>query len=155
MFRKIIVSILAVFGASYSLSSNIDFDTPLVEYPDGIIRSSKDAIAEVFKKLEGLGEVDRWLGIFAQGNGHATFELHVKLPYLKLVEDVPNIDSLLSNYGVLIDKERTDENQIAYINISKLSPEKQALLVNDLFKNHYKVEPFEGEADFALGAEWL
>jgi hypothetical protein len=131
-------------------------EQPFLEHPTGAHETAVDAIEDTIRRFRALPESTRWLTLCAQGAGASDDTIHtaeVRIWKDKLDTggflNVLEITSVADVSGDLIVPDG------AFYSIATATPEEAARLLDAIFRSHFKIRPFPGEQDYAVGAEWL
>ena len=149
-FRKL-------FGRKPALRA--DQDVPFLEHPTGAFDSALQAITDAMERLESMEVGDRWITFSGQGQGHTSDAYNV--------EDVPFRRGTFDLKGQTLDLvslcelASLDRSKIAIhtdtedrITLENATPDELARFLDAVFRGHFGIKPFDGEDDYAVGAEW-
>lgn len=132
---------------------------PFMEHPTGEFSTALEAITSAFTRLESCDMANRWIVFSGQGQGsHSEAYFIADVRYLDRTFDVGeasvNFVAVLSQAG--IDPSLVGFEQLAggSVKLANAKLRELALFLNSLFTSQLGVRPFDGEDDYAVGAEW-
>jgi len=135
-------------------------ERPLVEHPGGGFGTALDAIRGAMGKLDRMDAGGRWVVFSGQGQGHneGTFQ----------IEDVPFLGRTFDLKGEKVDLTEMarfaelDEIRIGMdvapdgkVTLQDATLEQLARFLDAIFRKHFRIQPFEGENDYAVSVEWM
>lgn len=129
-----------------------------MEHPTGRFPTALAAMTDTVERLRALGERTRWITFSAQGQGAGREAYH--FADLRLLGD--EIDLLghevdleavlrlagLEGAGLQI------ERGAGGLRVNNGTPAQMARLLDALYRGALGVRPFDGDDDYAVGAEW-
>lgn len=131
-------------------------DDPIVEHPSGEFDSAVDAIAEAFRRIRA-SESSGSIFLCGQGQGSRegstqVVEVSYRAGTFHFEEAVPDALDYATAAGINPSHVDIRENG-ASVRVVDESPERLALFLDSAFRLHFRVRPFDGEDDYAFGAE--
>jgi hypothetical protein len=137
-----------------------DSDGPFMEHPTGEFRDAVEAMASAIARLRKLDSWSEWITFSGQGAGSSGdsvhfAELRVRGEELALPDGLEvDVDALRRTAG--LDGAGAAVAIVApgVLRVSDATPEQVAKLLDALYRGPLGVIPFEGETDYAVGAEW-
>jgi len=131
-------------------------DRPFLEHPTGAFATAVDAMTDAINRLMSGDQCDRWFTFSAQGQGSQPDSYHiVDLPVKRRSVDVGGRDvdlySMLSRAG-LDGSDLGASRTNTVIELPRATAVQFARFLDCLFR-HLGIHPFDGEDDYAVGAE--
>ncbi len=133
-------------------------ETVILEHPTGELATAADAIMEAIGRVRAQGADGRWAVLSAQGQGAHVDAMRIADVYIRgdaldFGEPVPSLVSIAEDAG--LDASRLERGpETRTVRISGASPAEVARLLDGVFRDHFHIRPFDGEDDYAFGAEW-
>jgi hypothetical protein len=134
-------------------------EPPIVEFPDDVLTSVKQAISEAISRIRSADASQRWAVLSAQGEGaradsYRIREVRFRADVLDFGEAVPELLDLARDAGVdpSAIEPRPDGTTAR---VARASAPAVADLLDAVFRRHFEIRPFDGEPDYAFGAEWI
>lgn len=134
-------------------------DGPFMEHPSGEFDSALAAITVAMERLRAMGPTDKWITFSGQGEGHRPDAYHIEdVPFRGTTFDLHgqavDLDSVMRAAGLNMAKVGADRDSEGKISLPKATPTELARFLDALFRVHLGIKPFDGENDYAVGAEW-
>lgn len=134
-------------------------DEPFLEHPSGEFSTAVAAMTSAFARLDSLDMTGRWIVFSAQGQGSRADACHiVDVRYSARTFDFGHatVDVLaaLSEAGLVATSVGLEKLPDGSAKLVKATPAELAGFLNALFTGQLGIRPFEGEDDYAVGAEW-
>jgi uncharacterized protein len=132
---------------------------PLVEYPNDQHRTVLEAITAAMEKLDRMDMGGRWISFSGQGEGprEETYQIENVLfsgRTFDLGEEKVNVPAVMRFAKLDPSKVKVVSSGDGKITLSDSTPAERARFLDAVFRKHFKLRPFEGETDYAMGAEW-
>lgn len=132
---------------------------PLVEYPNDEHHSVLDAITAAMEKLDRINMSGRWISFSGQGEGprEDTYQIENVLfsgRTFDVGEEAVDVRALMRFAKLDPSKVKAVSSGDGKITFPDSTPTERARFLDALFRKHFKLRPFEGETDYAMGAEW-
>jgi hypothetical protein len=134
-------------------------DIPFMEHPTGEFKSALAAIASAMSRLERIGNIDKWITFSGQGQGHRPDSYQIEnVPYRRHTFDLRgqsvDLDAVTKFAGLNKANVVVERDSEGRITLPNASAEDLARFLDSLFRIHFGIKFFEGEDDYATGAEW-
>lgn len=134
-------------------------EPPFMEHPSGEFPTALRAITSAMERLCELGPTERWITFSGQGRGNRPDSYHIENVGFRghtfdVVKESVDTGAVIAAAGLLesnLSVESDDEGRIV---LASASPAQMAQFLDALFRVHFRIEPHEGEDDYAVGAEW-
>ncbi len=136
-----------------------DEDAPFMEHPTAEFDTTLQALGSAMQRLDRMDAGGRWIDFCGQGQG-ATPELtHIEsVPFCGRTFDLEgqtvDLQPILDSAGLTHAEVKVETSPDGKITLPDASPEQLAEFLDALFQKHFGIKPFEGEDDYAVGAEW-
>ena len=135
-----------------------DEEGPFMEHPTGEFPTARDAIESTLCRLRSLERWDDWITFSGQGMGarpDSYYVVDVRMRDDVLDSGVPGIPlgEVLERSGLLHAGITTDSLDETAFRLVGADPAQTAAFLDSLFFQ-LGVRPFDGEDDYAVGAEW-
>lgn len=136
-----------------------DDDGPFMEHPSGKFSTAQEAMASAFARLDSPDMRDRWIVFSGQGQGSRPDAYHiVDVRYSARTFDLGDatVDVLAALSGAGLDPASVGLEQLTdgSVKLAKATPTELAKFLNSLLTGQMGIRPFDGEDDYAVGAEW-
>lgn len=136
-----------------------DDQEPFMEHPTGEFDTSLQAITSAMQRLDRIDMKERWITFSGQGQGSSTDSYQIEDVKFRnktfdLTEQTVDLPAIMASIGLdqaNINVEICPEGKIT---LPDATPEQLARFLDALFQKHFAIKPFEGEQDYAVGAEW-
>jgi hypothetical protein len=129
-----------------------------MEHPTGRFPTALAAMTDIVERLRALGERTRWITFSAQGQGSGREAYH--FADLRLLGDEIDLLGHDIDLEAVLRLARLDgagldiERQPGALRVKNATPEQLARLLDALYRGALGVRPFDGDDDYAVGAEW-
>ncbi len=135
-----------------------DEEGPFMEHPTGEFPTARSAIESAVGRLRSLERWDDWITFSGQGMGTHPDSCHIVDIRMRddiLDTGIPGIplDEVLECSGLSHTGITTESLNGSAFRLVGANPAQAATFLDALF-SHLGVRPFDGEDDYAVGAEW-
>lgn len=129
-----------------------------MEYPSDDYKSSLEAMTSAFQRLKAGDYGERWITFGGQGRGHdenseQMEDVNVRGNALDLRGQTLDLPALLW-FAQLEGQVTPEVDGEGKITLPGATPEQMARFLDAVFRKHFRIQPDEGEEDYAVGAEW-
>lgn len=130
-----------------------------MEHPTGEFDTSLQAIASAMQRLDKIDMNDRWITFSGQGQGSSTDSYQIEYVKFKnktfdLTEQAVDLQAIMASIGFDHENIKVEISSEGKITLPDFNPEQLAQLLDAIFQQRFAIKPFEGEQDYAVGAEW-
>lgn len=147
-----------VFGRGSKPPPSVSDDAPFMEHPTGEFPNAVAAMTSAIERLRSLDTWGQWITFSAQGAGTRPESYHIV--DIRMLGDVIDLGNNPIDVRVLKDTElevsglNIELRHDGTIRIPNADPFQLASVLDRLFCSQLGIRPFEGESDYAVGAEW-
>jgi hypothetical protein len=137
-----------------------DPDGPFMEHPSGEFCDAVEAMSSAISRLRKLDSWSEWITFTGQGAGSSGdsyhfAEIRVRGEELAVPDGLEvDVDTLGRTAGLDGAGAAVAIVSPGILRVSRATPEQVAKVLDALYRGPLGVVPFEGEADYAVGAEW-
>jgi hypothetical protein len=139
-----------------------DSDGPFMEHPTGEFRDAVEAMSSAIARLRRLDSWSEWITFTGQGQGAGSSgdsyhfaEIRVRGEELALPDGLEvDLDALRRTAGLDAAGAAVAVVGPGVLRVSDATPEQVAKVLDALYRGPLGDIPFEGETDYAVGAEW-
>lgn len=129
-----------------------------MEHPSGELHSALEAITSAMQRLDELGMDDRWIIFSGQGQGNKPDSHHIEEVAFSgrtfdLKTEIVDVPGVLQFAG-LDDRIKVITTADGKITLPDATPQQLALFLDAILRKHFGIRAFDGEGDYAVGAEW-
>jgi len=130
-----------------------------MEHPTGEFDTAIQAIRSAMERLDRMDMGDRWITFSGQGQGHRVDSYQIADVKFRdrtfdLVGQAVDLTPILDSTGLTRAGVKVETSPDGRITLPDATPEQLARFLDALFQQHFGITPFEGENDYAVGAEW-
>jgi hypothetical protein len=128
-----------------------------VEYPSAKFARVRDAIVEAVRLVRSYGGRS---AVFV-GQGQGARDDSIRAAEMRLIGDALEFGEPVRSLPLLVAMARIDSSlsKVSHdarsVRLSGASPEMIARLADTVFRDHFRIRPFNGASDYAFGAEWV
>jgi hypothetical protein len=130
---------------------------PIIILTDTDPNNAVSAMTGAVERLRGLSDWDQWITIFAQGQGCQPGE--PQFSEIQMRGHRLDVGARSLNVAGMIQAAGTSAVSLAadgdYYSVAAASAPEVARLLDAIFRHHFGLRPFAGDADdYLVGAEW-
>ena len=134
-------------------------DEPFMEHPSGEFSSAVEAMTSAFARLDALDMSGRWIVFSGQGQGSRPDAYQVAdVRYSARTFDFGDapVDAFAALSAAGLDAASLGMEQVAKgtVKFVNATPAELARFLNSVLTAQMGIRPFDGEDDYAVGAEW-
>lgn len=133
-------------------------DEPFLEHPTGEFETALEAIQSAMTRLDAIDMAGSWITFSGQGQGHRPDSYYVvDVEYMdrkfNIGPEPVDLARLLKVSGLDRADLEVHATPDGVIEMSDADARQRAIFLDALFQQR-GVKPFDGEDDYAVGAEW-
>jgi hypothetical protein len=148
-----------LFGKRPPAAATSGDDEPFMEHPTGDFPNAVAAMTDAIARLRALDSWANWITFGGQGQGARPDSMH--LAEVRLLGDEIQLpghevdrDAVLKLAGLADAALDLEVRTGGSLRVGHATAEQLARLLDALFRGPLGVRPFDGETDYAVGAEW-